>query len=175
MRPLRRDIQIVFQDPFASLNPRLTVSDLISEGVSIFEPHLSETTRTARVQKLLKQVGLKPSHHDRYPHEFSGGQRQRIAIARALILNPKLLILDEPTSALDKAIQKDILALLTQLQRKLSIAYLFISHDMGVISSMADYIIVMKDGVIIEQGAAQDILKTPRQSVTRQLIAAAHL
>ena len=175
MRPLRRDIQIVFQDPFASLNPRLTVSDLISEGVSIFEPHLSETTRTARVQKLLKQVGLKPSHHDRYPHEFSGGQRQRIAIARALILNPKLLILDEPTSALDKAIQKDILSLLTQLQRKLSIAYLFISHDMGVISSMADYIIVMKDGIIIEQGAAQDILKTPRQSVTRQLIAAAHL
>ena len=175
MRPLRKDMQIVFQDPFASLNPRLTVSDLISEGVSIHEPHISESHRTARVQKLLKQVGLKASHHDRYPHEFSGGQRQRIAIARALILNPKLLILDEPTSALDKAIQKDILALLTQLQQELSIAYLFISHDMGVISSMADYIIVMKDGIIIEQGTAKDILQSPRQPITQQLIAAARV
>lgn len=172
LRPLRHHIQIVFQDPFASLNPRLTVSDIITEGLHIHEPHLAPRQIKELALNILAQVGLKKEHYDHYPHEFSGGQRQRISLARALILKPKILILDEPTSALDKPIQKDILLLLQKLQKDNDIAYLFISHDLAVIRAIADDIIVMKDGVILEHDSNERIMHNAKHPYTQELIKA---
>ena len=152
MRPLRRELQIVFQDPFGSLSPRMSVSEIIEEGLAIHEPSLSESDRDARVVAVLKEVGLDPETRFRYPHEFSGGQRQRIAIARAMVLKPKFVMLDEPTSALDMSVQAQVVDLLRDLQAKHDLAYLFISHDLKVIRALANDVIVMRNGKIVEYG-----------------------
>lgn len=171
-RPYRRHIQIVFQDPFGALNPRLTVGDIVSEGLKQLEPSLGRESVKERVIHMLGQVGLEKSVCDRYPHEFSGGQRQRIALARALILSPQLLILDEPTSALDRAIQKDVLELLLKLQRDLGLSYIFITHDLQVVKSMSHKIIVMKEGRIVEAGDTLTLFKQPKESYTKILLEA---
>jgi microcin C transport system ATP-binding protein len=173
MRPLRRHMQIVFQDPYGSLSPRLSIGQIIEEGLGIQSPGLSRDERDARVSRALKEVGLDPAWRDRYPHEFSGGQRQRIAIARALVLEPKFLILDEPTSALDVSVQAQIVDLLRELQRRHKLAYLFISHDLKVVRALANSIIVLRHGKVVEQGPAQTVFAEPKTEYTKALLAAA--
>jgi microcin C transport system ATP-binding protein len=173
MRPLRRHMQIVFQDPYGSLSPRLSVGQIIEEGLQIQSPGLSQEERNERVSRALKEVGLDPTFRDRYPHEFSGGQRQRIAIARALVLEPKFLILDEPTSALDVSVQAQIVDLLRDLQRRHKLAYLFISHDLKVVRALANSIIVLRYGKVVEQGPARTVFAKPKTDYTKALLAAA--
>jgi len=173
MRPLRRSMQLVFQDPYASLSPRLRVGDIVAEGLRVHEPSITGAERDARAAMALREVLLDPDLRHRFPREFSGGQRQRIAIARAMILKPKLVALDEPTSALDRSVQSEILVLLQHLQDAHDLTYVFISHDLAVIRAMADEIAVMKDGRVVEQGEARQILEQPREAYTRALIAAA--
>ncbi|TXR49678.1 ABC transporter ATP-binding protein [Phyllobacterium endophyticum] len=173
MRPLRKELQLVFQDPYGSLSPRQTVGEIITEGLLIHEPQLSRTERERRAIAALKEVGLDPAARNRYPHEFSGGQRQRIAIARAMILKPKVVILDEPTSALDRSVQGQVIELLRDLQEKHGLSYIFISHDLAVIKAMSDYVIVMKNGKIVEEGETEDIFETPHHTYTKTLMAAA--
>lgn len=170
LRLIRKDLQIIFQDPFGSLNPRLSTYQIIEEGLSIHNPLLSLTEKEEAIKEILAEVGLNPSDKDRYPHEFSGGQRQRIAIARALILKPKLLILDEPTSALDRSIQLDVINLLKNLQKNYELSYLFISHDLRVIKAMSHRIIVLKEGVIVEQGETEEIFNNPKNAYTKKLL-----
>lgn len=172
IRPYRQNFQVVFQDPFASLSPRMTVAQIIAEGLNIYEP-LTEEQKASRVSEILEEVGLESSAMHRYPHEFSGGQRQRIAIARALILKPSVIILDEPTSALDRAVQKQIVDLLRNLQAKYQLSYLFISHDLAVVRALSHRIIVMKRGDIIEAGDTNAVLSNPSHSYTKTLIEAA--
>ncbi len=173
MRPLRRHMQIVFQDPYGSLSPRLSVGQIIEEGLVIQNHGLSQDERNARITRALKEVGLDPAWRDRYPHEFSGGQRQRIAIARALVLEPKFLILDEPTSALDVSVQAQIVDLLRELQKKHKLAYLFISHDLKVVRALANSIIVLRHGRVVEQGPARTVFAKPKTDYTKALLAAA--
>jgi ABC-type microcin C transport system duplicated ATPase subunit YejF len=173
MRPLRRELQLVFQDPFGSLSPRMTIGQVITEGLLVHEPSLSGKDRDRRAIEALREVGLDPAMRNRYAHEFSGGQRQRIAIARAIILKPKVVVLDEPTSALDRSVQKQIVDLLRDLQQAHDLSYLFISHDLAVVRAMSDYIIVMKQGRIVEEGPTADIFDDPREEYTQTLMAAA--
>ena len=173
MRPLRREMQVVFQDPFGSLSPRLSVGQIIEEGLLVHGMGGDYDERRALVGEALKEVGLEPEMQDRYPHEFSGGQRQRIAIARALVLKPKFIVLDEPTSALDMSVQAQIVELLRGLQKKHDLAYLFISHDLKVVRAVSHEIAVMKDGRVVEHGPAQQIMETPMQPYTKALMAAA--
>ncbi|QBK29719.1 ABC transporter ATP-binding protein [Roseitalea porphyridii] len=173
MRPLRKDLQIVFQDPYGSLSPRMSVAEIIAEGLAIHEPDLSPDERDERVVGALEEVGLDSSTRFRYPHEFSGGQRQRIAIARAMVLKPKFIMLDEPTSALDMSVQAQVVDLLRDLQKRHDLAYLFISHDLRVVRALANHVIVMRDGRIVEQGSAQAIFEAPETDYTKALMAAA--
>lgn len=173
LRPLRAKLQIVFQDPFGSLSPRMSIGDIVGEGLRVHQPHLNAAARDEKIIAVLKSVQLDPETRHRYPHEFSGGQRQRVAIARALVLEPRVILLDEPTSALDVSIQAQIVDLLKQLQRDLGLTYLFISHDLRVIRALAHDLIVMKDGVAVEQGKAADIFTNPKSAYTRQLLDAA--
>ncbi|MGY3442386.1 MULTISPECIES: ABC transporter ATP-binding protein [unclassified Bradyrhizobium] len=173
MRPFRRDMQIVFQDPFGSLSPRMSVADIIAEGLEVHQKQLSREEREARVIKAMKDVGLDPDWRFRYPHEFSGGQRQRISIARAVVLEPNFVVLDEPTSALDMLLQAQMVDLLRDLQRKRDLTYMFISHDLRVVASLASHLIVMKSGKIEEEGPASELFKNPKSDYTRALFAAA--
>jgi microcin C transport system ATP-binding protein len=173
MRPLRRDMQIVFQDPYGSLSPRLSVADIVAEGLGVQYKSMSSAKRREIVAQALTDTGLDPSAMDRYPHEFSGGQRQRIAIARAIVLEPKFIVLDEPTSALDMSVQAQIVDLLRDLQKRRGLAYLFISHDLKVVRALASEIIVMRDGKLVESGPAVELLANPRSAYTRALFAAA--
>ena len=173
MRPYRRDMQIVFQDPYGSLSPRMSVSDIIEEGLWVHHPHLSEAEREARVVAALKEVGLDIATRFRYPHEFSGGQRQRIALARALVLEPTFIVLDEPTSALDMLIQSQMVDLLRDLQKKRDLTYMFISHDLRVVAALASRLLVLRNGKMVEEGAAADLFKNPKSDYTRALFAAA--
>ncbi|MGV6839355.1 MAG: ABC transporter ATP-binding protein [Planktomarina sp.] len=172
MRPLRKDMQIVFQDPFGSLSPRMSVVEIIAEGLLVHE-RLNLTERRTRVAAIMEEVGLDPATMDRYPHEFSGGQRQRIAIARAMILQPKLVVLDEPTSALDRTVQVQIVDLLRDLQARYGLAYIFISHDLNVVRAMSHRVMVMKSGDIVEEGEAQSLFADPKHPYTQTLLAAA--
>jgi oligopeptide transport system ATP-binding protein len=173
MRPLRRSMQLVFQDPFGSLSPLMRVGDIVAEGLRIHEPYLSRHERDRRAATALEEVLLDPALRHRFPQELSGGQRQRVAIARAMILKPELVVLDEPTSSLDRMVQTGILDLLQRLQQAHGLAYVFISHDLAIIRAVADEIAVMKDGRIIEHGPARDIVERPREAYTRVLFAAA--
>jgi microcin C transport system ATP-binding protein len=173
MRPLRKEMQIVFQDPYGSLSPRLSIRQIVEEGLTVQKKDLSFEEREERVAQALSEVGIDPAAMDRYPHEFSGGQRQRIAVARALALDPKFVMLDEPTSALDMAVQAQIVDLLRELQRKHNLAYLFISHDLRVVRALANFVVVMRDGVIVEQGTAEQLFSRPKEDYTKALIAAA--
>jgi microcin C transport system ATP-binding protein len=173
MRPFRRDMQIVFQDPFGALSPRMSVGDIVAEGLSVHQRSLSEADRELRVIKALTDVGLDPETRFRYPHEFSGGQRQRISIARAVVLEPSFVVLDEPTSALDMLFQAQMVDLLRELQRKRDLTYLFISHDLRVVASLASHLIVMRNGKVVEEGAASELFKHPKTDYTRALFAAA--
>ncbi|RWM55574.1 MAG: ABC transporter ATP-binding protein [Mesorhizobium sp.] len=173
MRPLRRELQIVFQDPFGSLSPRMSVSEIVEEGLKIHEPKLSPDERDKRIVDVLGEVGLDPATRNRYPHEFSGGQRQRIAIARAMVLNPRFVMLDEPTSALDMSVQAQVVDLLRSLQAKHDLAYLFISHDLKVIRALANDVIVMRNGRIVEAGPSEQIFERPQTDYTKALISAA--
>jgi microcin C transport system ATP-binding protein len=173
MRPLRREIQIVFQDPYGSLSPRLSVGEIVAEGLAVHEPGLSRDERDARVVEALAETGLDPETRHRYPHEFSGGQRQRIAIARAMVLKPKFVMLDEPTSALDMSVQAQVVELLRELQRRHRLAYLFISHDLKVVRALANQVIVMRNGKVVERGPAEAIFEAPQSDYTKALIAAA--
>jgi microcin C transport system ATP-binding protein len=173
MRPLRSDVQIVFQDPFGSLSPRMAIAEIVGEGLAIHEPTLDREARDARVVDALKEVGLDPETRFRYPHEFSGGQRQRIAIARAMVLKPKFVMLDEPTSALDMSVQAQIVDLLRDLQRKYDLAYLFISHDLKVVRALANEVMVMRSGKIVEFGPSEQIFDNPQTDYTKALMAAA--
>ncbi len=174
MRTLRRALQLVFQDPYGSLSPRLTVGEVITEGLRVHFPELTKTERDQRAIAALEEVGLDPGARNRYPHEFSGGQRQRIAIARAIILKPKVVVLDEPTSALDRSVQGQMIDLLRQLQEAHGLSYIFISHDLSVIKAMADYVMVMKDGTVVEEGETDQIFEAPRMDYTKALISAAY-
>src|SRR3990167_2941601 len=173
MRPWRKQMQVVFQDPYGSLSPRMSVQQIISEGLEVHAP-CSLADRDAQVVQVLKDVGLDPASRHRYPHEFSGGQRQRIAIARALVLKPALMLLDEPTSALDRTVQKQVVALLRELQDKYGLTYLFISHDLAVVRALAHDMIVIKDGKVVESGASHDVFDSPQHPYTKELLAAAH-
>ena len=170
LRDARRKIQIIFQDPYASLNPRMRVQEILEEGILALRPEVSAAERAARIRALVERVGLRPDALARYPHEFSGGQRQRLAIARALAVEPRLIVCDEPTSALDVSVQAQILNLLKDLQNELGIAYLFITHNFGVVEYLADDIAVMKDGRIVEQGDAATLLAAPRDPYTQTLL-----
>ncbi len=173
MRPLRKEMQVVFQDPFGSLSPRLSIQQIVEEGLLVQGKTLSQDERRAIVGKALSEVGLDPATMDRYPHEFSGGQRQRIAIARALALEPRFIMLDEPTSALDMSVQAQIVDLLRSLQQKHNLAYLFISHDLKVVRALANEVIVMRNGKMVETGATADVFTHPKTDYTKALIAAA--
>jgi microcin C transport system ATP-binding protein len=173
MRALRGDMQVVFQDPYGSLSPRMSVAEIIGEGLEIHAPKLSRQQREARVIAALEEVGLDPLTRHRYPHEFSGGQRQRIAIARAMVLEPKFLVLDEPTSALDVSIQAQIVDLLRTLQERKGLTYLFISHDLKVVRALASRIYVMREGKVVESGPADEVFLRPQEDYTRALLAAA--
>jgi microcin C transport system ATP-binding protein len=173
MRPFRRDMQVVFQDPFGSLSPRLSVAEIVEEGLLVQRKGMNAAARRDAVAQALADTGLDPASMDRYPHEFSGGQRQRIAIARAMALDPKFVVLDEPTSALDMSVQAQIVDLLRELQRRRSLAYLFISHDLKVVRALASEIIVMRQGKVVESGPADRIFAAPQQEYTRALFAAA--
>jgi microcin C transport system ATP-binding protein len=173
LRRLRKDMQIVFQDPYGSLSPRMTCMQIIAEGLGV---HGVENGRPVRevVAEVMTETGLDPNTMDRYPHEFSGGQRQRIAIARAMVLRPKLVVLDEPTSALDMTVQVQIVELLRGLQKKYGLAFLFISHDLKVVRAMSHNVLVMKQGDIVEQGTADDLFERPQTDYTRLLLQATH-
>ncbi|MFJ6326691.1 MULTISPECIES: ABC transporter ATP-binding protein [unclassified Rhizobium] len=173
MRPLRNQLQVVFQDPYGSLSPRMSVGEIIAEGLKVHERSLSADERDKRVCWALEEVGLDPSTRWRYPHEFSGGQRQRIAIARAMVLKPRFVMLDEPTSALDMSVQAQVVDLLRDLQKKHDLAYLFISHDLKVVKALANELIVMRFGKVVEQGASADIFRAPQEDYTKALLAAA--
>ena len=173
MRPLRSELQIVFQDPFGSLSPRMSIAEIIEEGLKIHEPKLTADARDQRVVDVLTEVGLDPSTRFRYPHEFSGGQRQRVAIARAMVLKPRFVMLDEPTSALDMSVQAQVVDLLRNLQSKHNLAYLFISHDLKVIRALANDVIVMRNGKVVEAGPSEQIFERPQTEYTRALISAA--
>jgi microcin C transport system ATP-binding protein len=173
MRPFRRDMQIVFQDPYGSLSPRLSVAEIISEGLLVHDPGLPRQDRDQRVMRALADVGLDPAMRSRFPHEFSGGQRQRIALARAVVLEPTFVVLDEPTSALDMLIQSQMVDLLRDLQKRRNLTYLFISHDLRVVAALASRLIVMRQGKVVEAGVAADLFKQPRSDYTRALFAAA--
>ncbi len=173
VRPLRRNLQVVFQDPFGSLSPRMSVGQIVAEGLELHRPDLDDAGRDAEVAETLRRVGLDPEARHRYPHEFSGGQRQRIALARALVLRPKVLILDEPTSALDLTLQKEILDLIRDLQARERIACVFISHDLRVIRALCHDVLVMRNGCVVEQGPADRIFGAPADDYTRALLAAA--
>ena len=175
MKPLRRDLQIVFQDPYGSLSPRMTVNQIVGEGLRIHEPEISEAERDQKVLEAITEVGLEPEMLERYPHEFSGGQRQRISIARALVLKPKLIVMDEPTSALDVSVQAQIVDLLRDVQKKYDLIYLFISHDLKVVKALAHHIVVMKEGLVIEQGEAASIFDNPQNINTKELLNAAFM
>ena len=180
LRAMRRRMQVVLQDPFASLSPRMTVGQIVGEGLALHQPELSKAQREDKVLAMLDEVGLSERHGvanvlQRYPHEFSGGQRQRIAIARAVVLAPEILVLDEPTSALDVSVQQQVLALLAELQQRHGLSYIFISHDLAVIRSMAHRVMVMKNGDVVEEGETLALFAAPQQSYTRELLAAAHL
>jgi microcin C transport system ATP-binding protein len=173
MRPIRRDMQIVFQDPYGSLSPRMSVSDIIEEGLGVHHPGLSRAESEARVVRALRDVGLDPDSRHRYPHEFSGGQRQRIAVARAIVLEPTFVVLDEPTSALDMLIQAQIVELLRELQKRRNLTYLFISHDLRVVAALASRLMVMRHGKVVEEGPAAELFAKPKSDYTRALFAAA--
>jgi microcin C transport system ATP-binding protein len=173
LRPLRQGMQIIFQDPFGSLSPRMSIGEIIEEGLTVHGVRLGPQEREQAILKAMSEVGLAPESKDRYPHEFSGGQRQRVAIARAIVLRPKLVILDEPTSSLDVSVQAQILQLLKDLQKRHSLAYLFISHDLKVVRSLANYIFVMHNGKIIEHGPSDEIFENPREDYTKALMTAA--
>ncbi|MBL6761631.1 MAG: ABC transporter ATP-binding protein [PS1 clade bacterium] len=172
-RTLRKHMQIVFQDPFGSLSPRMSVGDIITEGLKLHEPQLNRDAVAARLADIMREVELDPEMAARYPHEFSGGQRQRIAIARALILEPQFIVLDEPTSALDRSVQAHIIALLRRLQAEKGLTYLFISHDLKVVRALSHRVMVMQNGVCVEEGAAEQIFTAPRETYTQELLAAA--
>ena len=173
MRPFRRNMQIVFQDPYGSLSPRLSVAEIIEEGLVVHHPHMTRSERDARVVDALGDVGLDPATRSRFPHEFSGGQRQRIAVARAIVLEPTFVVLDEPTSALDMLIQSQMVDLLRQLQKRRNLTYLFISHDLRVVAALASRLLVMRHGKVVEAGAAAELFKNPKSDYTRALFAAA--
>ncbi len=173
MRPYRRNMQIVFQDPYGSLSPRMSVSDIIEEGLWVHHPHLSRNEGERRVVAALNDVGLDPETRFRYPHEFSGGQRQRIALARALVLEPTFIMLDEPTSALDMLIQAQMVDLLRDLQKRRDLTYMFISHDLRVVAALSSRLLVLRHGKVVEEGAALDLFKSPKSDYTRALLAAA--
>ncbi len=173
MRPMRREMQIVFQDPYGALSPRLSVSQIIEEGLMIQDPSMDYDARRERVGRALSDVGLDPETMDRYPHEFSGGQRQRIAIARAMVLEPKFVILDEPTSALDMSVQAQIVDLLRDLQKQRDLSYLFISHDLKVVRALSNYVIVLRNGVVVEEGPSERVFTAPETDYTKALLAAA--
>jgi microcin C transport system ATP-binding protein len=173
LRRLRSCMQIVFQDPYGSLSPRMPVGDIVAEGLRVHEPGLNRAERTRRVAAELEEVGLPADCADRYPHEFSGGQRQRIAIARAMVLKPRFVVLDEPTSALDMSVQAQIVDLLRRLQQAHGLAYLFISHDLKVVRALAHRVVVLRQGQIVEQGDADAVFANPREDYTRALMTAA--
>ncbi|HEY2189083.1 MAG TPA: dipeptide ABC transporter ATP-binding protein [Caldimonas sp.] len=180
LRAMRRRIQVVFQDPFGSLSPRMTVGRIVGEGLALHRPELDRGERDALIAQMLDEVGLGAGAGladvvNRYPHEFSGGQRQRIAIARAVVLRPEVLVLDEPTSALDVSVQRQVLTLLAELQRRYAMSYVFISHDLAVVRAMSHRVLVMKDGEIVESGDAETLFRAPREAYTRELLAAAQL
>jgi microcin C transport system ATP-binding protein len=173
MRPFRRDMQIVFQDPFGSLSPRMSIADIVAEGLGVQQPKLTAQEREERVIRALTDVGLDPESRFRYPHEYSGGQRQRIAVARTLALEPTFIVLDEPTSALDMLIQAQIVDLLRDLQKRRNLTYLFISHDLRVVAALASRLLVMRHGKVVEEGPAGELFKNPKSDYTRALFAAA--
>ena len=173
MRPLRRNMQIVFQDPYGSLSPRMSIVDIVGEGLRVHQPRLTPAERDARAVVALREVGIDPETRHRYPHEFSGGQRQRIALARALVLEPEFIVLDEPTSALDMLVQAQMVDLLRAVQKRRDLTYLFISHDLKVVAALASNILVMKNGKVVEQGPAKDLFANPKSEYTRALFKAA--
>jgi len=173
LRPLRRNFQVVFQDPFSSLSPRMSIEQIIGEGLKLHYPELTAEQRRQRIEAVMEEVGLTPAMLERYPHEFSGGQRQRIAIARAVVLEPKLILLDEPTSALDISVQKQVLALLRDLQKRHGMSYLFISHDLKVVRAVAHRVLVMKEGQVVESGDTESVFEAPQHEYTRTLLEAA--
>jgi microcin C transport system ATP-binding protein len=180
LRAMRRRMQVVFQDPFASLSPRMTIGQIVGEGLALHHPELDKAAREQRVLAMLDEVGLSDRHGvagvlQRYPHEFSGGQRQRIAIARAVVLRPEVLVLDEPTSALDVSVQQQVLRLLADLQKRYGLSYVFISHDLAVVRAMSHRVMVMKNGDVVEAGEAEALFSAPQQPYTKELLAAAHL
>ena len=174
LRPLRRELQVVFQDPYGSLSPRLTVGEIVTEGLLVHQPDISLSGRVRAAVEALAEVGLDPAFRNRYPHEFSGGQRQRIAIARAIALKPKVILLDEPTSALDRSVQKNIIDLLRRLQAEHGLSYFFISHDLAVVRALADYVMVMRSGRVVEEGGTEAIFAQPQNAYTAALLAAAY-
>jgi microcin C transport system ATP-binding protein len=173
VRPKRKDLQVVFQDPYGSLSPRMSVAEIVAEGLTVQQRGLSYGQRREIVAQALDDVGLDPAAMDRYPHEFSGGQRQRIAIARAMALDPKFVVLDEPTSALDMSVQAQIVELLRSLQARRKLGYLFISHDLKVVRALSHRVVVMQNGKVVEEGPAEDIFARPREAYTQALLAAA--
>jgi oligopeptide transport system ATP-binding protein len=175
LRPMRRHMQLVFQDPYGSLSPRLTAGEIVTEGLLVHETGISRTERDRRAAAAFAEMQLDPATRHRFPHEFSGGQRQRIAIARAMILQPKLVVLDEPTSALDRSVQKEIVELLRRLQAAHGLAYVFISHDLAVVRALSDRVLVMRQGRAVETGTTDAILGKPEHPYTRELISAAFL